>query len=92
MTNSLVPTLSVSSSQTAPLLTAANLSAHQRAMAATPSTTPYQGGWACGGEMHHRPTLPKPEEWNELITHDPVAADIDDILRVATNVRQDQGN
>ena len=92
MTNSLVPTLSASSSQTAPLLTAANLAAHQRAMAATYSTTPSQGGWVCGGEMNHRRPAPKPEQWNELIEHDPLAADIEKALREAANARQNPGN
>lgn len=92
MTNSLVPTLSASSSQTAPLLTAANLAAHQRAMAATSSTTPSQGGWVCGGEMNHRRPAPNPEQWKELIEHDPLAADIEKALREAANARQNPGN
>ena len=92
MTNSLVPNLSASSSQTTPLLTPANLDAHQRAVAATSSTTPSQGGWVCGGEMNHRRPAPKPEQWNELIERDPLAADIEKALREAANARQNPGN
>ena len=92
MSNNLTPDLSPSSQQTTPLFTAANLAAHQRAMAATSSTTPSQGGWVCGGEMNHRRPAPKPEQWNELIERDPLAADIEKALREAANARQNPGN
>ena len=92
MSNNLTPDLSPSSQQTTPLFTAANLAAHQRAMTANSSTTPSQGGWVCGGEMNHRRPAPNPEQWNELLGHDPLAADIEEILRAAANARQNQDN
>ncbi|KAM0693210.1 hypothetical protein Q7P36_006463 [Cladosporium allicinum] len=91
-TNTTINTLSASSSHTMPLLTAANLAANQRAMADTSSTTPSQRGWVCGGEMNHRRPAPNPEQWKELIEHDPLAADIEKALREAANARQNQGN
>jgi hypothetical protein len=92
MTNTLIPTLSASSSQTTPLLTAANLAAQQLAMTAISSTTTSQGGWVCGGDMYHRPATPNPEQWNELIERDQLAADIEEILRAAVNAKKGQGN
>ena len=75
MSNNLTPDLSPSSQQTTPLFTAANLAAYQRAMADSSSTTPSERGWVCGGEMNHRRPVPNPELWNDLIKHDPLAAD-----------------
>jgi hypothetical protein len=91
MTNNIMPTLSSSQSRSSPALTAANLAAHERAIAANPSTTS-QGGWVCGGEMNHRRDPPNPEQWDKLVKKDPLAADIEEISRAAANARQNQGN
>jgi hypothetical protein len=71
-----------------PTLTAANLAAHQRAMAASSSRTTSQGGWVCGGEMNHRRDPPEREEWNKLVKKDPVAADIEKLVRAAGNSKE----
>ena len=92
MANNIMPTLSSSQSQTSPALTAANLAAHERAIATNPSTTSSQGGWVCGGEMNHRRAPPNPEQWDKLVKKDPLAADIEEILRAAANARQNQSN
>jgi hypothetical protein len=92
MTNTIIPTLSASSSQTTPLLTVANLAVYQHAITASPSTNTSRGGWVCGGEMHHRPATPNPEQWNGLIEYDQLAADIDEIFRAAVNAKKGQGN
>jgi hypothetical protein len=92
MTKDIMPKTSTSSSQTTPPFTTANLAAHQRAMAASSSTTTSQGGWVCGGEMYHRPATPNQNRWNKLVKKDPLATDIDTILRASTSAKQDQGN
>jgi hypothetical protein len=92
MTNTIIPTMSASSSQITPLHTAATLAAHQLAITASPSTNTSQGGWVCGGEMYHRPATPNPEQWNGLIEHDQLAADIEEILRAAVKAKKGQGN
>ena len=92
MTNNIMPTLSSSPSHASPALTAANLAAYQRAMADPSSTTPSERGWVCGDEMNHRRPAPNPELWNDLIKHDPLAADTEKIVRAAANARQNQGN
>jgi hypothetical protein len=46
----------------------------------------------CGGEMYHRPTTPTQERWNQLVERDPLAADIDDILRAAPDRKTGDGN
>jgi hypothetical protein len=58
-------------------------------MATSSSTTSSQVG---GGEMNHRRAQPDPKQWAKLIKKDPLAAEIDDILRAATNARQDTAN
>jgi hypothetical protein len=95
MTKNRIP--SASSSQTAiPLtsipLTATALAAHQRTMAAHPSTstTSPPGVWVCGGQMYHRPTPPGDKRWNKLVKKDDLAADIDGILRAATTNANDE--
>jgi hypothetical protein len=92
MTNNIIPTLSPSSAETTPPFTTANLAAHQRSMAAGSSTATSQGGWVCGGEMYHRPATPNPEQWNKLVKHDQLAADIEEISRAAANAKKGQGN
>jgi hypothetical protein len=92
MTNQTTPTMSSSPSQASPTLTAAALAAHQRTMAANPSTTSPRGTWVCGGQMYHRPTPPGDKRWNKLVKKDDLAADIDDILRAATDANEDEGN
>jgi hypothetical protein len=93
MTSIITPNLSLSSTETTPPFTTANLAAHQRTtMAAGSSTTSSRGGWVCGGEMYHRPATPNPEQWNALMKHDQLAADIDGILRAAVNAKKGQGN
>jgi hypothetical protein len=94
MTNTLAPALAPSSTQTETTLplTAAALAAHQRTMAANPSTTSPRGTWVCGGQMYHRPTPPSDKRWNKLVKKDDLAAEIDDILRAATNANKDEGN
>jgi hypothetical protein len=82
MTSIITPNLSPSSTETTPPFTTANLAAHQRTtMAAGSSTTSSRGGWVCGGE-----------QWNALMKHDQLAADIDGILRAAVNAKKGQGN
>lgn len=65
-------------------------------MATRASTTPtqggWEGGWVCGGEMYHWPTTPTQEQWNQLVKRDPLAANIDDILRAAANETKEKGN
>jgi hypothetical protein len=85
MTDQTTPTLSSSPSQASPALTAAALAAHQRTMAANPA-------WVCGGQMYHRPTPPSDKRWNKLVKKDDLAADIDEILRAATDANEDEGN
>jgi hypothetical protein len=46
----------------------------------------------CRGEMHHQPTTPTQERWNQLVKRDQLAADIDDILRAATDRKTGEGN
>jgi hypothetical protein len=82
--------VSSSSQVLSPALTAANLAAHQRAM--TTAQGGWQGGWVCGGEMYHRPTTPTQEQWNLLVKRDLLAADIDDILRAATDSKTGEAN
>jgi hypothetical protein len=57
-------------------------------MAGTPSITTSQRGWVCGGEMNHRRAAPNLEQWNELIKHDPLAADIEGNFCAATNAKK----
>jgi len=98
MTNTLTLTLTLksalspSSPQTTLPLTAAALAAHQRTMAANPSTTSPRGAWVCGGQMYHRPTPPSDKRWRKLVKKDDLAADIDEILRAATGANEDEGN
>lgn len=94
MTNTVTPALSPSSPQaeTTLPLTAAALAAHQRTMAANPSTNSPRGVWVCGGQMYHRPTPPSDKRWNKLVKKDDLAAEIDYILRAATNANKDEGN
>lgn len=94
LTLTLKPALPPSSSQeeTTLPLTAAALAAHQRNMAANPSTISPRGTWVCGGQMYHRPTPPSDKRWNRLVKKDDLAADIDEILRAATDANEDEGN
>jgi hypothetical protein len=92
MTNSTMPTSSASSSQTTPLLTAANLAALQLAMEATSSINESQSGWVCGVERDYRRAPLDPEQWNDLVEEDPLAAEIDSILRAATDATKDSRN
>lgn len=46
----------------------------------------------CGGQMYHRPTPPSDKRWNKLVKKDDLAADIDEILRAATDANEDEGN
>jgi hypothetical protein len=91
MTNNITPKLSQSSSQTTAPFTTANLAFHQRAMATSSSTTT-SGGWVCGGEMNHRRPPPDPEQWNELMNRDQLAAEIEEIKSAAPNAKKDKGN
>jgi hypothetical protein len=92
MSNQSKPASSSSSSQISTPLTAANLAAHQRAIAASSSTTKPQGGWVCGGEMNHRRAPPNPEQWDELVERDPLAAEIEAALRAASKEEKDRVN
>jgi hypothetical protein len=92
MTNNTMPTSSASSSQTTPLLTAANLAALQLAMEATSSTNTSHGGWVCGVERDYQRAPLDPEQWNDLVEEDPLAAEIDSILRAATDATKDGRN
>jgi hypothetical protein len=89
LTLTLNPALPLSSSQTTLPLTAAVFAAHQHIMAANPSTISPRGTWVCGGQMYHRPTPPGDKRWNK---RDDLAAEIDDILRAATDANEDEGN
>jgi hypothetical protein len=91
MTNNTMPKLSQPSSQTTPPFNTANLAVYQRAMATSSSTTT-SGGWVCGGEMNHRRPPPDPEQWNELMNRDQLAAEIEEVLRAASNAKKDKGN
>jgi hypothetical protein len=42
--------------------------------------------------MYHRPTPPSDKRWNKLVKKDDLAADIDEILRAATDANEDEGN
>lgn len=87
-----MPTSYASSSQTTPLLTAANLAALQLAMEATSSTITSQSGWVCGVERDYQRAPLDPEQWNELVEEDPLAAEIDSILHAATDASENVGN
>jgi len=75
---------SPSSSQPTAPLTATNLAAHRRAAAITSSTTSSQGRLLSNGEANHRHAPPTQERWNELVEHDPLAAEIEVVLRGAS--------
>jgi hypothetical protein len=92
MTINSTPSVAQPSAPVSTPLTAASLAAHQRAMAANPSISTSQGGWVCGGLMYHQPATPDQKRWNELTNEDPLAADIEENLRVVSKARKDKGN
>jgi hypothetical protein len=46
----------------------------------------------CGVERDYQRAPLDPEQWNELVEEDPLAAEIDSILHAATNASEDVGN
>jgi hypothetical protein len=94
MTNKSKPISSSSSSQaSSAALTAANLAAHQHAMATSSSNASSRKRWVSNGEVAHRHSLPNQEEWNGQVKEDQMAAEIEANLRaVSEAAAKDQGN
>jgi hypothetical protein len=92
MTKKPNPSSTQSPPQASAPLTAANIAIHRRSTAAALSNTSSRGVWVSNGEVALRHAPPNQEEWKKLVNKDPIAAEIEEALRAASQAKGDQGN